>query len=187
MQLHSFHVRCSYSAWMSPLSFRTYRVRSDAQIFNRKGDLLFYKACAITTITDCILPFSCCTRACGPACCLAEVTAQLAGHPTSPHLLLAQEWGRPKRSEKQTAEDHKLMFGFLFSLKQLVQKLAPRGASGGFHTCSTSTYKLNYFETPSGFRFVLCTDLRSGAPRRSTCTPLPLHALPRAATIPRPG
>jgi hypothetical protein len=68
------------------------------------------------------------------------------------------------------------MFGFLFSLKQLVQKLAPRGASGGFHTCSTSTYKLNYFETLSGFRFVLCTDLRAGA-RTMQGSSLLLHPL----------
>jgi len=54
------------------------------------------------------------------------------------------------------------MFGFLFSLKQLVQKMAPRGASGGFHACSTSTYKLNYFESASGFRFILCTDFKAG-------------------------
>ena len=64
------------------------------------------------------------------------------------------------------------MFGFLFSLKQLVQKMAPRGASGGFHACSTSTYKLNYFESASGFRFILCTDFKAGGLGRAMTSPV---------------
>ena len=50
------------------------------------------------------------------------------------------------------------MFGFLFSLKQLVGKMSPK-RGGGFYACSTSAYKLHYLETASGFRFVLTTDL----------------------------
>jgi hypothetical protein len=30
---------------------------------------------------------------------------------------------------------------------------------GGFYACSTNVYKLHYFETGSGLRFVLTTDL----------------------------
>eukprot|EP00965_Chrysotila_dentata_P237665 6202047-Pleurochrysis_carterae.AAC.2 len=33
---------------------------------------------------------------------------------------------------------------------------------GGFYACSTSAFKLNYFETASGIRFVLCTELGAG-------------------------
>ena len=55
-------------------------------------------------------------------------------------------------------EESKLLFGFLFSLKQLVGKISPR-KSGGFYACSTSAYRLHYFETASGLRFVLTTDL----------------------------
>lgn len=51
------------------------------------------------------------------------------------------------------------MFGFLFSLKQLVAKLTPPGAKGGgFYACQTSAYKLHYHEVASGLRLVLCTD-----------------------------
>ena len=55
-------------------------------------------------------------------------------------------------------DEHKLMFGFLFSLKQMVGKMSPK-KSGGFYACSTSEYRLHYLETASGLRFVLTTDL----------------------------
>ena len=71
--------------------------------------------------------------------------------------LFYKEWSRPA-AVKDMKEEHKLMFGFLFSLKQLVAKMSPR-KSGGFYACSTNTYKLHYFETASGLRFVLTTDL----------------------------
>ena len=32
---------------------------------------------------------------------------------------------------------------------------------GGFYACSTSAYKLHYFETATGLRFVMTTDLAS--------------------------
>jgi len=64
------------------------------------------------------------------------------------------EWSRPVGASK---DEHKLMFGFLFSLKQLVGKMSPK-KNGGFYACSTSTYKLHYLETASGLRFVMLTD-----------------------------
>lgn len=70
--------------------------------------------------------------------------------------LYYREWSRPV-AVKDLKEEHKLMFGFLFSLKQLVGKMTPR--KGGFYACSTSAYRLHYFETASGLRFVLTTDL----------------------------
>ena len=71
-------------------------------------------------------------------------------------LLFYREWNRPVAGDK---EEHKLMFGFLFSLKQLVGKMSPKKNGGGFYACSTSAYKLHYFETASGLRFVMTTDL----------------------------
>ena len=70
--------------------------------------------------------------------------------------LFYREWNRPA-AVKDMKEEHKLMFGFLFSLKQLVQKMSPK--KGGFYACSTSAYRLHYFESASGLRFVLTTDL----------------------------
>ena len=40
----------------------------------------------------------------------------------------------------------------------LVASLSPK-KGGGFYACSTSAYKLHYFETASGLRFVMTTDL----------------------------
>lgn len=39
--------------------------------------------------------------------------------------LFYKEWSRPL-AVKDLVEDHKLMYGFLFSLKQLVGKMSPR-------------------------------------------------------------
>ena len=38
---------------------------------------------------------------------------------------------------------------------------------GGFYACSTSAYKLHYFETASGLRFVMTTDLASSDMRET--------------------
>jgi hypothetical protein len=69
--------------------------------------------------------------------------------------LYYREFNRPLAASK---DEHKLMYGFLFSLKKLVASLSPK-KGGGFYACSTSAYKLHYFETASGLRFVMTTDL----------------------------
>ncbi|KAJ1621266.1 trafficking protein particle complex subunit 1 [Pavlovales sp. CCMP2436] len=76
--------------------------------------------------------------------------------------LLYHEWKRANRSADSAAADQKLMFGFLFSLKQIVSKLTPDNGMPGFHSCSTNKFKLNYYETATGLRFILNTDPQSG-------------------------
>ena len=39
--------------------------------------------------------------------------------------------------------------------------------SGGFYACSTNTFKINYYEPPSGLRFIVTTDLAAGDMRES--------------------
>lgn len=76
--------------------------------------------------------------------------------------LFYREWHRSHRTVETPEADQKLMFGFLFSLKQIVNKLTPQNGMPGFHACQTNKFKLNYFETASGLRFVLNTDLQAG-------------------------
>ncbi|GJP32174.1 hypothetical protein CLOM_g2960 [Closterium sp. NIES-68] len=70
-----------------------------------------------------------------------------------------REWYRPN---PPNTDDHKLMFGLVFSLRSFTAKMDPiNGASGdgcSFHAFRTNTYKLNYLETPSGIKIILVTD-----------------------------
>jgi hypothetical protein len=55
-----------------------------------------------------------------------------------------------------SADDAKLIFGAVFSLRSMVRKLG--GPDDAFISYSTAEYKLHYFETASNLRFVLLTD-----------------------------
>ncbi|GAA6017639.1 hypothetical protein JCM11491_005310 [Sporobolomyces phaffii] len=63
-------------------------------------------------------------------------------------------------------EEAKLVYGVVFSLRNMVKKLSSR-ESDSFHSFSTSTYKLHSLSTPSAFHFVLVT-----SPTPHSCRPL---------------
>ena len=58
------------------------------------------------------------------------------------------------------------MFGLLFSLKDLVNSFSQSQLDvlerEPFHSYATDEYKLHYFETATGLRFVLTTDPKVG-------------------------
>ncbi|KAF9875478.1 trapp complex subunit [Colletotrichum karsti] len=54
------------------------------------------------------------------------------------------------------SDDAKLVFGTVFSLRNMVRKLG--GDDDAFISYRTSGYKLHYYETPSNLRFVMLTD-----------------------------
>lgn len=56
---------------------------------------------------------------------------------------------------KEVQEDSKLVYGIVFSLKNIIKKLS---MFNGYLALSTNVYKLHYYETPSCLRFVLLTD-----------------------------
>ncbi|KAK9459064.1 Longin-like domain-containing protein [Lipomyces oligophaga] len=67
--------------------------------------------------------------------------------------------GPPKRSNEPLAVDDevKLVFGVVFSLRNIVSKLS--GEKEAFFTYKTSKYRLHFFETLTNLRFVMITDL----------------------------
>ncbi|KAG5617124.1 hypothetical protein H5410_016948 [Solanum commersonii] len=93
--------------------------------------------------------------------------------------LLYREWNRPLKT-LNPQQDHKLMFGLLFSLKSLTAKMDPTSAEKGnlgvpqlpgqgcsFHSFRTNTYKLSFMESPSGIKIILVTHPRTGDLRES--------------------
>lgn len=54
------------------------------------------------------------------------------------------------------ANDAKLIFGAVFSLRNMARKLG--GEDDAFISYRTATYKLHYYETPANLRFVMLTD-----------------------------
>ncbi|KAJ3020831.1 Trafficking protein particle complex subunit 1 [Thoreauomyces humboldtii] len=63
-------------------------------------------------------------------------------------------------------EEAKLVYGVVFSLRNMLGKLNNQSQAGpggqqngdGFIGYRTSTYRLHYFETPTGLKFVMNTD-----------------------------
>ncbi|KAH8895064.1 sybindin-like family protein [Thozetella sp. PMI_491] len=61
-----------------------------------------------------------------------------------------------RRASNKASDDAKLIFGTVFSLRNMVRKLG--GEDDAFICYRTSQYKLHYYETPSNLRFVMLTD-----------------------------
>lgn len=54
------------------------------------------------------------------------------------------------------------MYGMIFSIKSLISRLSVKSAKEGLIGYTASNYKLHYFETPTGYKFVLNTDTSVG-------------------------
>jgi hypothetical protein len=76
--------------------------------------------------------------------------------------LYYKEWVRHKEAGIPKDEEYKLMYGMIFSIKSLISRLSITSAKEGLVGYSASNYKLHYFETPTGFKFVMNTDTSVG-------------------------
>ncbi len=77
--------------------------------------------------------------------------------------LYYKEWVRNKQAGISQDEEFKLMYGMIFSVKSLLSRLSHKTAREGFVSYSTSKYKLHYFESATGLKFVLNTDSSVGS------------------------
>ncbi|KAL6248875.1 Trafficking protein particle complex subunit BET5 [Rhinocladiella similis] len=71
--------------------------------------------------------------------------------------------GTQARTGLSADDDAKLIFGTVFSLRNMVRKLG--GEDDSFLSYRTSQYKLHYYETPTNTKFVMLTDIKSGSMR----------------------
>ncbi len=84
------------------------------------------------------------------------------------------EWERPHSTLKDMPdEDRKLMFGYLLSLKSLMNKMNPSadptpsqlpsfGPESGFYRYATDSYTLFHFEAPTGYKLAITCDAGAG-------------------------
>ncbi|KAH8673808.1 Longin-like domain-containing protein [Xylariales sp. PMI_506] len=79
---------------------------------------------------------------------------------SSQQLTAAGRRGAAGMAAAGSKDDAKLIFGTVFSLRNMVRKLG--GEDDAFISFRTGEYKLHYYETPSNLRFVMLTE--TGAP-----------------------
>jgi hypothetical protein len=86
----------------------------------------------------------------------SSTTSDHAAPTAAPTPTAAQQ----KSLLRKANDDAKLIFGTIFSLRNMARKLG--GDDDAFISYRTGQYKLHYYETPSNLRFALLTE--PGAP-----------------------
>lgn len=76
--------------------------------------------------------------------------------------LYEKEWKRSKQSSLPKEQELKLTFGMIHSINSFVARMSPTDFKDGFLSYTTSAYKLHFFETSTGLKFVLLTDVNIG-------------------------
>lgn len=76
--------------------------------------------------------------------------------------LFYKEWLRNKEAGIPQEEEFKLMYGMIFSIKSLISRLSTKSSKEGLVSYTATNYKLHFFETPTGLKFVMNTDMNVG-------------------------
>lgn len=74
----------------------------------------------------------------------------------APTISAAAATAAAKTKSTRAQNDAKLIFGTVFSLRNMVRKLG--GDDDAFISYRTGQYRMHYYETPTNLRFVLLTD-----------------------------
>jgi len=76
-------------------------------------------------------------------------------------LVYYGEWNRKKVPSMSKEEEGKLVYGMIISLRGVIEKVSPLDIKDNSFHYRTSKYKMNFWESPSGVKFVMNTDLNS--------------------------
>jgi hypothetical protein len=69
----------------------------------------------------------------------------------------AEEWNRQHHASETQYDDQMLMFGLVFSMRELTKQMSPADVTS-FNTFNSAVFKVHDFQTATGLRFILCTD-----------------------------
>ncbi|OXA60837.1 trafficking protein particle complex subunit 1 [Folsomia candida] len=76
-------------------------------------------------------------------------------------LVYYGEWNRKKPGTMSREEEGKLVYGMLFSLRSFLDKISPLDMNDNSFLYRTTKYKMNYWESPTGVKFLMNTDLNA--------------------------
>ncbi|KAI6647255.1 hypothetical protein LOD99_12252 [Oopsacas minuta] len=71
------------------------------------------------------------------------------------------QWERSGDSNVSQVEEFKLMYGMIFSIKSLINRLSPIDVDNQFGSFATNKNRLHFYETQSKLKFILNTDLQA--------------------------
>jgi hypothetical protein len=86
------------------------------------------------------------------------VSSGKGARPQSGSSITSNGDAAPVRKALTQSDDEKLVFGLVFSLRNMVTKLG--GDDDTFLSYRTGEYKLHYYETPTRMKFVMLTDTK---------------------------
>lgn len=76
--------------------------------------------------------------------------------------LFYKSWNGKKTRSLPEDQEFKLMYGMIFSIKSFISRMSDKTSKDSFVSYKTSQYKLHYYESPTGIKIILNTDVNVG-------------------------